>query len=81
MTDKSYIDIEETKTLKARYCRLSDTKQWALWRDVFTEDFKGTFELPPNPASVFNNADEQWHIASIHLPRLQVEILDTGAVN
>ncbi len=25
--------------LKARYCRLMDTKQWDDWRDLFTEDY------------------------------------------
>ena len=25
--------------LKARYCRLLDTKQWDAWADLFTEDF------------------------------------------
>ncbi|GAB3930824.1 hypothetical protein GCM10029976_033490 [Kribbella albertanoniae] len=32
-------DIESIKQLKARYCRLLDTKQWAAWRQVFTDDF------------------------------------------
>lgn len=32
-------DIEAIKQLKARYCRLLDTKQWDAWKDVFTEDF------------------------------------------
>ena len=25
--------------LKARYCRLMDTKQWDQWRELFTEDY------------------------------------------
>ena len=25
--------------LKARYCRLLDTKQWDEWRELFTEDY------------------------------------------
>src|ERR1700757_2773061 len=25
--------------LKARYCRLMDTKQWDAWRELFTEDY------------------------------------------
>ena len=32
-------DLESIKQLKARYCRLLDTKQWAAWREVFTDDF------------------------------------------
>ncbi|OBH25054.1 DUF4440 domain-containing protein [Mycobacterium sp. E342] len=31
--------IESIKQLKARYCRLLDTKDWAGWRTVFTDDF------------------------------------------
>lgn len=31
--------IESIKQLKARYCRYLDTKDWAAWRTVFTDDF------------------------------------------
>lgn len=33
------LELEELKQLKARYCRLLDTKQWAAWRELFTDDF------------------------------------------
>ena len=33
------LEIEAIKQLKARYCRLLDTKQWELWRDLFSDDF------------------------------------------
>lgn len=36
-------DIELLKQLKARYCRLFDTKRWAEWGDVLTEDCKVRF--------------------------------------
>jgi hypothetical protein len=32
-------EIEAIKQLKARYCRYLDTKQWADWRRLFTDDF------------------------------------------
>lgn len=32
-------EIEAIKVLKARYCRLLDTKQWTAWRELFTDDF------------------------------------------
>lgn len=32
-------EIEAIKQLKARYCRLLDTKQWDAWRTLFTDDF------------------------------------------
>ena len=35
MDDAGWRDIEEIKQLKARYCRLLDTKDWASWRSVF----------------------------------------------
>ncbi len=31
--------IESIQQLKARYCRYLDTKDWAAWRSVFTDDF------------------------------------------
>ncbi|KDF01320.1 polyketide cyclase [Mycolicibacterium aromaticivorans JS19b1 = JCM 16368] len=38
VTDEA-ADIEAIKQLKARYCRLLDTKDWTGWREVFTDDF------------------------------------------
>ncbi|AKK28820.1 nuclear transport factor 2 family protein [Mycobacterium sp. EPa45] len=38
VTDEA-VDIEAIKKLKARYCRLLDTKDWAAWRQIFTDDF------------------------------------------
>ncbi|OBI02793.1 nuclear transport factor 2 family protein [Mycobacterium scrofulaceum] len=35
----SLLEIESIKQLKARYCRHLDTKDWAAWRTVFTDDF------------------------------------------
>ena len=47
----SAIDIEAIKALKARYFRFLDTKQWAAWRDLFTDDarFEGTSRLFAGP--------------------------------
>ena len=33
------LEIESIKQLKARYCRYLDTKNWAGWRQIFTDDF------------------------------------------
>lgn len=33
------LEIEAIKRLKARYCRLLDTKQWDAWRALFADDF------------------------------------------
>lgn len=32
-------EIEAIKTLKARYCRLLDAKDWSSWRELFADDF------------------------------------------
>jgi hypothetical protein len=34
-------DVEAIAQLKARYCRLLDTKDWTAWRELFTDDFVG----------------------------------------
>ena len=36
----SLMEIEAIKQLKARYCRLLDTKDWLAWRELFTDDFR-----------------------------------------
>jgi hypothetical protein len=33
------LEIEAIKQLKARYCRLLDTKDWQAWRGLFIDDF------------------------------------------
>ncbi|AEF37373.1 MULTISPECIES: nuclear transport factor 2 family protein [Mycobacteriaceae] len=38
MTDDA-AEIEAIKRLKSRYCRYLDTKDWAAWRALFTDDF------------------------------------------
>jgi SnoaL-like protein len=32
-------ELEAIRQLKARYCRLLDAKDWAAWRELFTDDF------------------------------------------
>jgi hypothetical protein len=34
------LDVEEIKRLKARYYRCVDTKQWDVFKELFTEDVK-----------------------------------------
>jgi len=40
-------DIEQIKTLKARYIRFGDTKQWGDLAKLLTEDFAALFEIAP----------------------------------
>jgi hypothetical protein len=50
------VDIEAIKRLKARYCRLLDTKDWAGWRQVFTDDFLS--DTSPSGGKLIRGADE-----------------------
>jgi len=34
------LEIEAIKQVKARYCRLLDTKDWDGWRALFSDDFR-----------------------------------------
>lgn len=38
MTERD--DVQAICALKARYCRLLDTKQWEAWAALFTEDYE-----------------------------------------
>jgi hypothetical protein len=42
-----WLDIEEIKTLKARYIRFGDTKQWDALAKLLTDDFAALFEIAP----------------------------------
>jgi hypothetical protein len=43
-----WLDLEEIRALKARYCRFIDTKQWAALRGLFTDEarFEGFGSAP-----------------------------------
>ena len=49
-------DIEAIKQLKARYCRLLDTKDWAGYRQLFTDDV--TMDTSDSGGAVVTGADE-----------------------
>lgn len=54
------LEFKETKaieTLKAKYFRLLDTKDWDGWRALFTDDFTGLY-TGPHPDIHFASADE-----------------------
>jgi uncharacterized protein (TIGR02246 family) len=59
-TDQSGVDdlvaIEAIKQLKARYCRLMDTKDWAGYRQVFCDDV--TMDTTDSGGNVVTGADE-----------------------
>ena len=49
-------DVEAIKALKARYCRLLDTKDWAGFRQLFTDDV--AIDTSAAGGSVTTTADE-----------------------
>ncbi len=51
-------DIRAIEALKARYFRYLDTKQWDLWREVFSDDFTGKFDGEEGQSFEFSSADE-----------------------
>jgi hypothetical protein len=49
-------DIKDLEQLKARYCRLLDSKDWAGWRNLFTDDFVS--DTTESGGKVIAGADE-----------------------
>lgn len=49
-------DVEAIKRLKARYCRLMDTKDWAAYRQCFTHDV--TMDTTDSGGNVITGVDE-----------------------
>lgn len=69
--------------LKARYCRLLDTKQWDAWSELFTEDFVlDTSEAGGPPpiagrdtalASVRSFIERARTVHQIHSPEISID--------
>ena len=81
MTESDLVEIEEIKQLKARYCRLLDTKDWAGWRAIFTDDFHS--DTSEAGGKVIDGADEfvaftrkslrnQATVHQVHAPEIEV---------
>jgi hypothetical protein len=72
------VEIEAIKQLKARYCRLLDTKQWEAWRDLFTDDLRveGTSTKDPGAdgfvANVRRVIGEALTIHQAHMPEIEL---------
>jgi ketosteroid isomerase-like protein len=49
-------EIEAIKKLKARYCRLMDTKEWAAYRQLFTDGV--VMDTTESGGAVIEGADE-----------------------
>jgi hypothetical protein len=75
------LEIEAIKQLKARYCRLLDTKDWQAWRDLFADDFLS--DTSPAGGKVIRGADEfvaftrkslrnQATVHQVHAPEIEL---------
>jgi hypothetical protein len=78
------VAIESIKRLKAQYCRLLDAKDWAAWRDLFSDDFVS--DIAGAGGSVFASADDfvaytrraigkpsQLTVHQVHNPEIVIE--------
>ncbi|KUH82872.1 MULTISPECIES: nuclear transport factor 2 family protein [unclassified Mycobacterium] len=81
MTEADLVEIEAIKQLKARYCRLLDTKQWAAWRTIFADDFHS--DTSEAGGKVIDGADEfvaftrkslrnQATVHQVHAPEIEI---------
>ncbi|HEX2214515.1 MAG TPA: nuclear transport factor 2 family protein [Mycobacterium sp.] len=81
MTEADLVEVEAIKQLKARYCRLLDTKQWDAWRAIFTDDFVS--DTSEAGGKVIDGADEfvaftrkslrnQATVHQVHAPEIEI---------
>lgn len=81
MTEADLVEIEAIKQLKARYCRLLDTKDWTAWRALFADDFLS--DTSPAGGKVIQGADEfvaftrkslrnQATVHQVHAPEIEL---------
>jgi len=89
MGDTEYLrDVEAIKQLKARYCRLLDTKDWAAWRAIFTDDFVS--DTSESGGKVIRGADDfvaftrkslrdQATVHQVHAPEIAVTSATTAS--
>jgi len=76
---EDYVAISE---VKARYCRFLDTKQWADWGDLFTDDFE--LDTRPSGGTLTHGREEALRIVresietaktahQVHSPEMQID--------
>ena len=59
MDNNELDEIEQIKTLKARYFRHMDQKRWDEWKKCFTEDVTAVYDGPPR----LNKSDDPTQVA------------------
>ena len=86
--DRALVEIESIKQLKARYCRYLDTKDWAAWRGLFTDDFLS--DTAQAGGKVIEGADEfvaftrkslrnQVTVHQVHAPEIELTSATTAS--
>jgi hypothetical protein len=81
------LEIEAIKQLKARYCRLLDTKDWQGWRRLFADDFLS--DTSKSGGKVIRGADEfvaftrkglrdQPTVHQVHAPEIELTSATTA---
>lgn len=81
MTAETLLELEAIKGLKARYCRYLDTKDWAAWRGLFTDDFSS--DTSQAGGKVIDGADDfvaftrkalrnQATVHQVHAPEIEL---------
>lgn len=81
------IELEAIKQLKARYCRLLDTKDWTAWRQLFADDFLS--DTSESGGKVIDGADEfvaftrkalrtQATVHQVHAPEIELTSATTA---
>jgi len=84
---ESLLEIEAIKQLKARYCRLLDTKDWQGWRAIFSDDFRS--DTSPSGGKVIVGADDfvafvrknlgaQPTVHQVHAPEIELTSATTA---
>ncbi|RAV14612.1 nuclear transport factor 2 family protein [Mycolicibacterium sp. GF69] len=87
MTEADLVEIEAIKQLKARYCRLLDTRDWTAWRALFADDFLS--DTSPAGGKVIRGADEfvaftrkslrgQATVHQVHAPEIELTSATTA---
>lgn len=81
------LEVEAIKRLKARYCRLLDTKDWQGWRALFSDDFRsdtsasgGTVIVGADEfvAFVRKNLGKQPTVHQVHAPEIELTSATTA---
>jgi len=81
------LEIEAIKQLKARYCRLLDSKDWDAWRKLFSNDFLS--DTSQAGGKIIRGADEfvaftrkglrnQATVHQVHAPEIQLTSATTA---